>query len=688
MFITKIILQDYGIYQGVNELTFHRDPKKNVFILSGHNGAGKTTFLTSLVWCLYGKMMIDVDDRYRKDVYEAGGYAKYATGNLNRNAAVDGVRQYSVSMTFTQLSIPALPCNEVTVTRTFNADRGSDDLAVLIDGEPNQLTKDVGPEIFVNDFILPKEVAKFFFFDAEKIVELAEMRSLDDKRKLSKAYSEVLGIKKYEDLKESLTEMRVRLRSGLATDKERERLEQLEKDAMRLESLIAHEEDQIMRLLEEKARQRQLSEQLQEKLIREGTAMSLEELLALKERRDTLIEERKDIRAGLKELLDLAPFAIAGKDFMAARDQMHKEAEVKQGLLNPKELAAKLKKVKAGLSKTCLDELALTKAVQHKILAAVEVQITSEFAPPVADLGPMALLASTDKERNEIDAIHHNLTHSFSQAFKQLVRKDKDNRNELAKVFRQVNDAEAREGDVLVQEIRNEKNEVDARIVEIEARISSLDQNIGGRKRDQNTAQRQLSELAKKVNLGELDADKDRTAEQLVRELDAFLVQLKAMKRTALQGRIQEELSRLMHKRNFIHRVEVLVEESIIDILLFDRRDHPIPKESLSKGEQQLYATAVLKALVDESNIKFPVFIDSPLQKLDKQHSKNIIQRFYPSVSEQVVLLPLLEKELTQEEYAKLQPKVSAVYRIESKSEHQSSFTKIATDQLFELVVV
>ena len=77
-----------------------------------------------------------------------------------------------------------------------------DRVEILIDGQINELTKEVGSELFIHDFILPKEIAKFFFFDAEKIVELAEVKSIDDKRKLSKAYSEVLGIKKYEDLKE------------------------------------------------------------------------------------------------------------------------------------------------------------------------------------------------------------------------------------------------------------------------------------------------------------------------------------------------------------------------------------------------------------------------------------------------------------------------------------------------------
>ncbi|MFT3886510.1 MAG: DNA sulfur modification protein DndD [Flavobacteriales bacterium] len=686
MFIQHITLQDYGIYQGANTLQFHRDAKKNVFILCGHNGAGKTTFLTSLVWCLYGKMMIDVDERYRKLVHDAGGYSKYALGYLNRAARIAGTKAYSVSLTFTGLSIPALPCKELMVTRTFDAVKGSDELVILIDGEPNQLTKDVGPEIFVNDFILPKEVAKFFFFDAEKIVELAEMRSLEDKRKLSKAYAEVLGIKKYEDLKENLVDMRIRLRAGLATDKEREKLAQLEASGSKLEGLIRNEEEQIATLQEEKAQKRQLSERLQEKLIREGSTMSVEALLDLKQYRDRLLEERQEIRAGLKELLDLAPFAIASKDFMAARAQVHHELEAKQAGLDPKQVAGKVKKVQAGLSET-FKVLNLARDVRSKLLAAMEQQIYQQFAPPQANAGVEPLLAATEKDRNEFDAIHHNLTHSFSASFKKLVQADRENRNELNKVFRQVSDAQAKENDQLVVEIRKQKDEVDASILSIEARISQLDQEIGGRKRELTTIHRQTAELAKKVDLGGQEAVKDRTAEQLIKELDTFLTQLKAQKRVALETRIQEELARLMHKRGFIQRVEVLVQENIIDIALFDRKDQLVPKESLSKGEQQLYATAVLKALVDESNIKFPVFIDSPLQKLDKQHSKNIIQRFYPSVSEQVVLLPLLEKELTQEEYLQLKPKVGAAHRIEAKDEHHSCFKEVDADQLFELAV-
>lgn len=61
MFIESIILHNYRAYKGHNKVSF-KPASKNIFLIAGNNGFGKTTFLTSLVWCLYGKLMVDVDE--------------------------------------------------------------------------------------------------------------------------------------------------------------------------------------------------------------------------------------------------------------------------------------------------------------------------------------------------------------------------------------------------------------------------------------------------------------------------------------------------------------------------------------------------------------------------------------------------------------------------------------------------
>jgi DNA sulfur modification protein DndD len=100
-------------------------------------------------------------------------------------------------------------------------------------------------------------------------------------------------------------------------------------------------------------------------------------------------------------------------------------------------------------------------------------------------------------------------------------------------------------------------------------------------------------------------------------------------------------------------------------------------------GEKQLFASALLGALVEETQLEFPVFIDSPMQKLDPSHSKNILTKFYPTVSKQVVFFPLLLKELTEEEYGLIQNITSKTYLIKNENEG-SCFVEVKPESLFE----
>ena len=77
-------------------------------------------------------------------------------------------------------------------------------------------------------------------------------------------------------------------------------------------------------------------------------------------------------------------------------------------------------------------------------------------------------------------------------------------------------------------------------------------------------------------------------------------------------------------------------------------------------------ASALLGALVEETGLDFPVFIDSPMQKFDINHSQNILTKFYPNVSKQVILFPLLLKELTENEYTMIEQYVHKKYLIKT----------------------
>jgi len=250
MKIKEIELYNFRIYYGLNKIEFNQSNGKNINIISGKNGFGKTTLLMSLVWCLYGKQMEQVDDMYDKEISDQGGYARYIANSLNREARADGNDSFYISILFTDINIPEFPCKELKIKRTYNINSGrSETVEVYFDDNlKREESEDYHPESFIREFILPKEIAKFFFFDAEKIVNLAEITTDEQRKKLSIAYSEVLGIKKYEDLKNELEDLRVRIKKQSASAKERSELNTLDSDLKNLEIKLEEKD----KLIEEK----------------------------------------------------------------------------------------------------------------------------------------------------------------------------------------------------------------------------------------------------------------------------------------------------------------------------------------------------------------------------------------------------------------------------------------------------
>ncbi len=684
MHIDRIELRNYRIYYGENPIELPSDSERNLFIISGNNGYGKTTLITSLIWCLYGKLMQSVDDVYKNEIFQLGGYTNYASRNLNKLAQSEGENEYSVSIQFSDVFIPSIAAKEVKITRTFNAESLKENLEIFIEGEKNELTKELGPEVFIHDFIMPKEIAKFFFFDAEKIVSLAEIKSVDDKRALSEAYSEVLGIKKYELLRQNLQNIRLRLKRNFASEKEKEEYEYLLNRNDEIDKLTEITKEKIQKLQDEKIINYDKSQKIQEKLIREGSTLTSEELFNLREEIKKLMQENQEYKEELKRYLDFAPFAIAGKQLKAVKRQVEKEHKsfldesYKQALKN------ELMKVKKSLKSEVTKKIGQEKA-KNKFHDIVDSIIKSKFDELSGkDDASIKLLHNFDSdEYNKFKSVFRNLTDSYSNDFKDFVKKYNNNKIKNRELSKKLSDAETKEKDEVISRLRNTFNELEKRRDEIDNFIISHSKEIGGLSTESNSNARLLSELSKKINLHEVDLEKDKTIERIIEKLQKFLIEFKNLTKDSLRVRIKNELKILMHKKDFIEDVKVEIDNDMMDIHLLDNMGDEINKESLSKGEQQLYATAVLKALVDESNIEFPVFIDSPLQKFDYTHSRNIILEFYPHISKQVVIFPLIEKELSQEEFQILEPRVNSIYKIYNVNSYKSELKLIKSEDLF-----
>ena len=204
MIFSKIEFNDFRLYKGINSVELNTEKDSPITLISGLNGFGKTTFVNGILWCFYGNLIVQVEDKHKREVQGLGGYKKYLISQLNNLARKEGHKNYWVKVTLDGVKLPGTDNSEVTIKREYDLELKKEKLTVLIDGEINKLTDEIGYDGFINDYIISRDIAKFFFFDSEKIVELSEIEREDNKRSLFSAYSRVLGLNEYLELKSTL----------------------------------------------------------------------------------------------------------------------------------------------------------------------------------------------------------------------------------------------------------------------------------------------------------------------------------------------------------------------------------------------------------------------------------------------------------------------------------------------------
>lgn len=546
MTIREIELDNFRIYKGKNRIELFPDGNKNLIIVSGNNGFGKTTFLMSLVWCLYGKNMGKVDELYRKEIDEKGGYSKYIGNSLNFAAQKEGETRFSVSVTFTDVEIPDTPCTEIAIVRSYDSATNYDDeLEILIDGRKNDLftgskeeiTKE--EEIFIRDYILPIEIAKFFFFDAEKIVSFAQINTPEQRRDLSLAYSQVLGIQKYEDLKNELVRIQDDYRKASAKPQEKREFNALIADIDFKESEIDRLSEEITNLEDDRVIKRHNSAELQSKLIREGDMMSADELVRLNERKtelDTVLREADD---SLKDLYSLIPFGLAGGLMAELSSQLETEKAYKQNKLQLEGVNDKTDVILGDIEEA-----------KRKLPFPIDIKARNFYESQIRQLIKKHFYNVSDESKFE----HFCTLHDFSQgqveefmciimkikesksSFENLINKYTKAKAELYTIEKNIREAEKKAESDYVQNLRTRKENIDRQIDSIGEEIGKKQSEIETLK-DQVIAHKKQKEiLSKKINVSDQNRAVDNEATHaLFTQYKNFLFVLRKKRKRLLQ---------------------------------------------------------------------------------------------------------------------------------------------------------
>jgi DNA sulfur modification protein DndD len=189
----------------------------------------------------------------------------------------------------------------------------------------------------------------------------------------------------------------------------------------------------------------------------------------------------------------------------------------------------------------------------------------------------------------------------------------------------------------------------------LEDRIEEFQQQI--REND-----RKLASLEEEISI----ADSARKQADLCKRLRSILQEyLKAAtgRRVAtLQRNVEQMLKRLARKEDLV--TQLSIDPKDYSVTLIDARGEQIRKGGLSAGEKEIYAICLLWGLAKTSGRELPIVIDTPLSRLDSDHRRAIVQKYYPEASRQVIILST-DTEIDKEYYRLLEPNIDKAYLLD-----------------------
>lgn len=191
--------------------------------------------------------------------------------------------------------------------------------------------------------------------------------------------------------------------------------------------------------------------------------------------------------------------------------------------------------------------------------------------------------------------------------------------------------------------------------------------------------QLQRDELNRKVaSVRRKQVDRDIDGEQAARlvklairtqeTMQLFLKRSTAQKIDRLSKLVSESFQFLLRKQAFVDHVEI--DPETFRITLFDTQGATVPKDRLSEGEKQIFAISVLWGLAKASPRPLPAIIDTPMARLDSEHRKHLVERYFPNASHQVIILST-DAEVDETYYPNLEPFISHEYHLRYNEKEQ-----------------
>lgn len=654
MLIKQLVLHNFRVFNGTH--TIDLAPRKRphdlnprpIVLFGGLNGAGKTSILSAIRLALYGRLAFGLATQQQDYIEQLS--------SLIHNGAyyIEQPEEASVELTFTYNKGGHEA--EFTVTRAWKKGK-KDRLSLQQDGELlSELDYDQC-QGFLNELI-PHGIADLFFFDGEKIAELAEDESGNI---LRTAVRRLLGLDLISKLRNDLMIFVKRQQSNQLASSQQQQIAELEKQSKELAC-------QTEALLESADFARSRIEFLSKDITRyegllnaQGGAFAQTKAQE-KQKVETLLKDKEHLEKALRQECDGSlPYALAPTILSRLLQQLADETQIKQAKSFEKELSQFLTQLR--------NDIAFRSAGTGKIAAEA---ITDNLKDYMATKPKGDLLF--DISEREAGMLQQSIEIDSKRAWQRFELY----RTQLSEIEQQLeqaaaNIARAPEDDQLMdlfEKLRDLDRQREARL----QKYRSLLEDAKRTKQQQLDCVRQIQKAHDAARYQHSYSSAFKNAQETINLLDCYSDVLTQARVKTLSTNFEFAYRKLARKEDL--QLSAHINPQTFDVELIDENGSVINRKLLSAGEKQIYAIAILEALAKTSGRDLPVIIDTPLGRLDSQHRDKLINHYFPEASHQVVLLST-DTEVDERYFVdQLRDDISHAYEIVFNAHTKSSTLK------------
>jgi DNA sulfur modification protein DndD len=629
--------QDIFAYRNCNRIEFSEcTPERNIIVVSGRNGAGKTSLLNSAKLLFLGP---NAEAMRRIRVGDAPLSAKqFMLGVPGRWYGVfprDGRRDGLISRV-------ALYWEESGASymaeRTFTLTRGGHDYSEKLQVTRNGRGLSEEDAVARLQALLPDEVVPFFFFDGEQIQSLADA----DVGRESAEIERLLGLSFLNDIDRQLdVYVKERRRAGLP-ETVRHRITAMEGEQKSEEARAESARRLRVALEEEIADLEAIKAKAEDGRKRLRSGLSEEERAKMEVRIENLQRQRESLAGQIATRLPPeAPFltnlGLVDQAFRTLDDQLRSGTAANLADRLHKDLPPGVIALLARLEPSVALDPQQSSRLTHgmnELLAALGVPVDSFEHPLFASIAPSLRQQLRDRlltwQRNGAET---------AAAHADLLRQMRGLNTQLRQAQRELDDA-----DIVSDEVKKRYAELSAEVEGSEIEIRRRLQEIVVHEQDEARASRSTVALADQIRAGyeeHADVLRENRAYVLSRAvrqaLHTYRERRRAAIRASVEGRLREKVALLLGPSQLIKSAE-LNDNFVMTYQDGDGED--VARQSISAGMRQLVAMAMLWALKEEADRPLPVIIDTPLGRIDRENRDLLMSDYFPYAGNPLVLLP------------------------------------------------